>query len=124
MSDITAMIGNPSDFGFKFLTETVKRGGKTSGPIQILQVENVGLFEKAFPGLLKATANRQSIRVNSQRVARTSWFDHGEKDAKSQQVRLLNWALRLETSETKYGPGPEDEYYETPEELKDAWMAF
>jgi len=123
MADITAILAKPQDYGFEFLTETVKRDQRTSGPVPLIKVVNVPLFDKHFPGVILETENGQSIRVNSQRVVRDASFDHQDKDMVSLKTRLIRWLLKIEQPQAKYGPGPKGEFYATAEELTAAWMA-
>ena len=122
MPDITAILAKPEEYGFTFLTETVKRDKRTSGPVPLIKVINVPLFEKNFPGVILETEDGQSIRVNSQRVVRDASFDQQDKDQTSLKTRLVRWLLKIEQPQMKYGPGPHGEFYATAEELTAAWM--
>ena len=124
MPDISAIIETPELFGFSWQVALVHKGKRPSGPIPLIRVENTLRFEESFPGVLLATANGQSIKVNSQRINRNAWFDSQDHDQMSLKGRNANWLLGVETTEAKFGPGPEDEYYGTPEELKAAWMEY
>src|SRR6266571_9394815 len=93
MLDISAILAKPEDFGFTFLTETVKRDKQSSGPVPLIKITSVDQFEAAFPGVILETEDGQSIRVNSQRVVRDAWFS-GDKDEKSLRTRLVRWLLK------------------------------
>jgi hypothetical protein len=125
MSDnINAIIENPAEYGFEFLTETVKKHGKTSGPVPLIRLTDTAKFESHFPGVIVATEDGSSIRVKSQSVVREAWFS-GKKDLDSLKRMLVSSVLLgIETVANRYGPGPEDEFYATPDELKAAWMEY
>jgi hypothetical protein len=123
MLDITALLNKPEDFGFTFLTETVKRDRVSSGPVPLIKVISVPLFDKHFPGVLLETEDGQSVRVNGQRVVRDAWFA-GDHDRKSLQTRLVRWLLKIEQPTAKFGPGPDGQFYATPDELTAAWMEY
>jgi hypothetical protein len=122
MTDITAILAKPEEFGFTFLTETVKRDRVSSGPVPLIKVIDLLKFEKNFPGVLLETEDGQSIRVNGQRVVRDAWFS-GDHDQKSLKTRLVRWLLKIEQPSAKFGPGPDGQFYATSEELTAAWMA-
>lgn len=124
MTDITAILAKPEEYGFTFLTETVKRDKRSSGPVPLIKVINVPLFEKHFPGVILETEDGQSIRVNSQRVVRDATFDAGDKDQKSLQTRLVRWLMKIEQPQAKYGPGPEGQFYATSDEVTAAWITY
>ncbi len=102
MTDITAILAKPEDYGFTFLTETVKRDKRTSGPVPLIKVINVPLFEKHFPGVILETEDGQSNQT-------------------SLKTRLVRWLLKIEQPQMKFGPGPRGEFYATAEELTAAW---
>jgi hypothetical protein len=96
MPELSAILANPAEFGFRFVTETVKRLKRTSGPVPLVVMENIPKFDAAFPGVIEKTENGQSIRVNSQRIVRDAWFDDQDHDTKSLQTRLVRWLLGIE----------------------------
>src|SRR6266571_9323904 len=99
MLDISAILAKPEDFGFTFLTETVKRDKQSSGPVPLIKITSVDQFEKNFPGVILETEDGQSIRVNSQRVVRDAWFNGGKDHRPSQdelKTRLVRWLLKIE----------------------------
>jgi len=102
---MAAILTNPAEFGFQFITETVKRLKRSSGPVPLILMTDIPKFDAAFPGVITKTENGQSIRVNSQRIVRNAWFDNQDHDTKSLQTRLVNWLLGLEQPvqvQTKY----------------------
>jgi hypothetical protein len=117
MTDITAILAKPEDFGFTFLTETVKRMKRTSGPVPLIKITDIPKFEASFPGVILETEDGQSIRVNSQRVVRDAWFaDHADHEMDSLKTRLVKWLLKIETPSvttvTKYRVKIEGEWLE------------
>ena len=124
MPDVKNILAKPEDFGFTFETGVVKKYGKTSGAVPLVKIVDAGRFEKNFPGLLIGQFQKTSVRVWSQGIVRNAWFDQTVHDLVQLKTRLVNGLLGVKSVSAKYGPGPEDEYYTTPEELKNAWMEF
>jgi len=121
---VEQIVAKPENYGFSFITEIVHKYGRTSGPVPLIKMTNVSKFDENFPGVILETEDGSSIRVAGQRVSRDAYFDSQDHDMKSLQARLVRWLLKIEQPKAKYGPGPKDEYYATPEELKTAWMKF
>lgn len=122
--DVASILASPEKYGFTFLTEIVKRDQRASGPVPIVKVVSVPLFDQYFPGVLLETSNGQSIRVNSQRVVRDASFDSGDKDQTSLKTRLVRWLLKIEQPQMKYGPGPQGQFYATSDEVTAAWIQY
>src|SRR6266498_1378267 len=97
MPDIPAILAKPEDFGFTFLTETVKRDKVPSQPVPLIKVTDLTRFDAAFPGVILETEDGQSIRVNSQRVVRDAWFIAADGKAYATQEEAtqasVEWAL-------------------------------
>jgi hypothetical protein len=118
MTDISAMLTKPEDFGFTFLTETVKRDKQSSGPVPLIKVTDLDKFDENFPGVILETEDGQSIRVNSQRVVRDAWFN-GDKDTVSLKTRLVRWLLKIEQPTLQYAAA-DGKMYGTQEEAQKA----
>lgn len=117
-SQIPAMLENPEAYGFTFLTETVKKDGRSSGPVPLIKIVDVPLFEENFPGVILKTEDGSSIRVHSQGVSRDGWFG-GDKDVKSLKTRLLRWLLGIEQVQAKF-VAADGKAYATQEEAQKA----
>lgn len=120
--DIAAILANPSDFGFIFQLEAVESDGLEYEGVPIMVVQHLETFDQSFPGVVLKSLDGQSLRVVSQRIARTA-REKGITDAEAIKLRNVQWLLGVKApvSRTVY-VGPNGEKFDSAEAAQAAWL--
>lgn len=121
-NDIAAILNKPSDFGFEFVTETVKKASHSFPNVPLIVVRDLAKFDAAFPGVATKALDGSSIRVSGQRIVRDAAYD-GVKDTNELKMRLVRWLLGIEQPQAIY-VGPEGRKFATEQEAEEAWIEF
>lgn len=99
MYAIAEILKNVSEYGFDFVSETVRtdNGKDILGNGPILVVRDVLKFDSAFPGIIRASLDGSSIRVISQRVVRNALKKNRRATDSELRVAVLSAVLGIST---------------------------
>lgn len=101
MESTSAILANPSAYGFVFQYENVStdKGETDLGPAPVLVITDPIKFETNFPGRITAMLDGSSARVISQRVTRDALTKVRipEADRKSLEPKVLNAILGVKS---------------------------
>lgn len=90
----SAIVTAPETYGFVWTTGAVEKNGRQlRAAAPMVRVENVTLFDNAFPGVILAAANGTSIRVAVQAVIRNTLDKNATAKDDDLKVRIVNSVL-------------------------------
>lgn len=131
MPNLSAILAKPEDFGFEFVTETIRVGGQgdkgTPHDVPVLVVRDLTKFDESFPGAVMDALDGSSIRVQMQGIAR-SWCEKRKADSDQLKSLMVQRLLGVRapsaprTIEVPVFVGPEGTKWETAELAAQAWQ--